>query len=137
MWYGFVSQNNTLLAKNIVIGATQMSGHSLKLHFCMFERSQGLKDYKRNIIVWTIINFFGIFSISYKFYMFKAWHISKMFLYVQSTQTLKMNKFYFFQMSFFSTKCAPFLLKIGEDFNIDNYTSKRIWINENCLHNQF
>jgi hypothetical protein len=28
------------MGKNIVIGATQMSGHSLKLHFCMFERSQ-------------------------------------------------------------------------------------------------
>jgi hypothetical protein len=27
--------------KNIVEGATQVSGHSLKLHFCMFERSQG------------------------------------------------------------------------------------------------
>jgi hypothetical protein len=25
----------------------------------------------------------------------------------------------FFQMSIFSTKCAPFLLKIGKDFNID------------------
>jgi hypothetical protein len=23
------------------------------------------------------------------------------------------------ETSFFSTKCAPFLLKIGEDFNID------------------
>jgi hypothetical protein len=26
--------------KNIIKGATQASGHSLKLHFCMFERSQ-------------------------------------------------------------------------------------------------
>jgi hypothetical protein len=26
--------------KNIVKGATQMSGHFFKLHFCMFERSQ-------------------------------------------------------------------------------------------------
>jgi hypothetical protein len=40
-------------------------------------------------------------------------------------------------MSFFSTKCAPFLLKIGEDFNIDDYKGKNIWTNENCLYNQF
>jgi hypothetical protein len=26
--------------KNTINGATQVSGHSLKLHFCMFERSQ-------------------------------------------------------------------------------------------------
>ncbi len=26
----------------------------------------------------------------------------------------------FFSMSFFNTKCAPFLLKIEEDFNIDD-----------------
>jgi hypothetical protein len=29
------------VSKNIVKGATQLSGHSLKLHFGMFERSQG------------------------------------------------------------------------------------------------
>jgi len=29
-----------LLGKNIVKGATQVSGHSFNLHFCMFERSQ-------------------------------------------------------------------------------------------------
>jgi len=27
-------------------------------------------------------------------------------------------------MSFFSTKCAPFLLKVGEDFNIDDEKGK-------------
>ncbi len=32
---------STHLGKIIVIGVTQVSGHSLKLHFCMFERSQG------------------------------------------------------------------------------------------------
>jgi hypothetical protein len=42
-----------------------------------------------------------------------------MFLHVQSTQTLKVAVL-FFQTSFFSTKCAPFILKIGEDFNIDD-----------------
>jgi len=43
-----------------------------------------------------------------------------MILHVQSTQTSKMNSPYFFQMSFFPTKCAPFFLKIEEYFNIDD-----------------
>jgi len=43
-----------------------------------------------------------------------------MFLYVQSTQTLRADNPRFFQMSFFYTKCALFLLKIGDDFNIDD-----------------
>jgi hypothetical protein len=47
-----------------------------------------------------------------------------MILHVQSIQTLRMDSSYFFQTSFFSTKCAPFLLKIGEDFNIDNLKAK-------------
>jgi hypothetical protein len=52
--------------------------------------------------------------------MLKAWCKSKKKLQVQSTQTLKVDSFYFFQTSFISTKCAPFLLKIEEDFNIDD-----------------
>jgi hypothetical protein len=47
----------------------------------------------------------------------------------QITQTLKVNNPYFFQMFFSSTKCAPILLKIKEDFiklNIDNWKGKRI-----------
>jgi hypothetical protein len=32
----------TLMGKIIVKGATQVNGHSLKLHFCMFEKSQGI-----------------------------------------------------------------------------------------------
>jgi hypothetical protein len=31
-----------------------------------------------------------------------------------------MDNSYFFQMSFFPTKFAPFFLKIGEDFNIND-----------------
>jgi hypothetical protein len=31
---------NDPLKVNTVIGTTQMSGHSLTLHFCMFEKSQ-------------------------------------------------------------------------------------------------
>jgi hypothetical protein len=64
--------------------------------------------------------FFGIFSIDDKVYMFKVWHKSKMFLNVQNTQTSKMDNPCFFQTPFFSTKYAPFLLKIEEDFNIDD-----------------
>jgi uncharacterized metal-binding protein len=43
-----------------------MNRHSIKLHFCMFERSQ------RKIIVWIVIKNFGIFFINCKVYMFKS-----------------------------------------------------------------
>jgi hypothetical protein len=52
--------------------------------------------------------------------MLKNWHKSKMFLHVQNTQTLRVNNFYLFLDVFFSTKCPSFLLKIEEDFNIDD-----------------
>jgi len=42
-----------------------MNGHSLKLHFCMFEISQGWHNSLDYI-------FLGILSINYKVYMFKA-----------------------------------------------------------------
>jgi len=48
-----------------------------------------------------------------------------------------MDNLYIFQMSFFPTKCAPFLLKVGEDFNIDDYKGKRTWINGIFLLNHF
>jgi len=44
-----------------------------------------------------------------------------MFLHVQSTQTLRVDSPYFLLFFFSPTKCPPFLLKIGEDFNIDDY----------------
>jgi hypothetical protein len=37
---GFVGVNFNDEGKNIIKEATQMSAHSLKLHFCTFERSQ-------------------------------------------------------------------------------------------------
>jgi hypothetical protein len=52
--------------------------------------------------------------------MLKNWHKSKMFLRVQSIQTLRVDNLHFFQISFFYIKCAPFILKIKEDFNIDD-----------------
>jgi hypothetical protein len=36
-------------------------------------------------------------------------------------------------MPFFSTKCALILLKIENDFNIDNLKGKRIWIDKFCF----
>jgi hypothetical protein len=49
-----------------------------------------------------------------------------MFLHVQNTQTSKVdNPFFFFSIVFSSTKCATFLLKIGEDFNVDDYKGKK------------
>jgi hypothetical protein len=38
--------------KIAVKGATQVSGHSLKPHFCMFEKSQG----KYNSLDWNIFH---------------------------------------------------------------------------------
>jgi len=78
----------------------------------------------------------GIVSINYNFYMLKAWHKSKIFLHVQNTQTSKVGGF-FFQTSFFPTKCSPFLLKIGEDFNIDDYKGKWTWVNEFLIYKWF
>jgi hypothetical protein len=43
-----------------------------------------------------------------------------MFLHVQNIQTSRVDNPKNFQMSFFYTKCAPFFLKIEEDFNIDD-----------------
>jgi len=60
-----------------------------------------LKDHKGSIIVWIVIIVFGIFSINHKVYMFKAWHESKMFFHVQSTQTCRMDNLYFFKHLFF------------------------------------
>jgi hypothetical protein len=54
------------MGKITVKGTTQMSGHSLKLHICMFERSQG----KHHSL--DCHNFLGIFSINFKFYMLKT-----------------------------------------------------------------
>jgi hypothetical protein len=101
-----------------------MSEHSLKLHFCMFEKSQE----KHNSL--DCHKIFQIFFINCKVYVLKVWHKSKKKLHVQSTQTSKVYRLCFFQMSLFFTKCAPFLLKIGEDFNIDDLKGKRTWIND-------
>jgi hypothetical protein len=91
-----------------------VSGHSLKLHFCMSEKSH----VKHNNL--DCHNFLGIFFSNCKVYMLIASYKLKMFSHVQSIQTLKMHSPYFFSNILFSTKCAPFLLKFRNDFNIDN-----------------
>jgi hypothetical protein len=79
----------------------------------MFERLKG-----RHISLDCHNNFWNI-SINYKVYMLKAWHKSIMFSHVQNIQTLILENLCFKQ-PFFSTKCAPFLRNIGNDFNIDD-----------------
>jgi hypothetical protein len=51
-------QDQQQRGKNIVKRATQVHGHSLKLNFCLFERSQG----KHNSLDCHTV--FGIFSIN-------------------------------------------------------------------------
>jgi hypothetical protein len=62
---GFVGVNSNDEGNNIVKEATQVNGHSLKLHFSMFKRSQ----VKHNSL--DCHNFFGMFSINCNVYMFK------------------------------------------------------------------
>jgi hypothetical protein len=64
--------------------------------------------------------FLEYFSLITKFTCSKLDTNKKMCLHVQSIETLRMDNPCFFQTSFFSTKCAPLLLKIGEDFNVDD-----------------
>ncbi len=73
--------------KNIVKGTTQISGHSLKLHFYMFERSQS----KHNNL--NCHDFFWNIFHQCKIYMYKIWYNSKMFVHVESIQTSKMDSF--------------------------------------------
>jgi hypothetical protein len=43
----------------------------------------------------------------------------------KNIQILEVDNFCFFQMFFFFTKCAPFLLKIKEDFKINDYKGQK------------
>ncbi len=81
--------------KMTIKGTTQVNEQSLKLHFFMFERSQG----KHNSL--NCHNFLGIFFINCKVYMLKVWHKSKKFLYIQNIQTSRVDNPCFFQTSFF------------------------------------
>jgi len=91
-----------------------VSGHSLKLHFCMFKRSKGkhnsLNCYKKNLEYFPFVTKFTCskFDMNQKcFFMFKTLKLVKWTILI-------------FSNIFFSTKCAAFLLKIEEDFIIDD-----------------
>ncbi len=79
-----------------------------------------LKNKKGNIIVWIVINVFEIFFIDCKVYMFKAWHKAQIFFTCSKHSNFENGQSLFFSNVFFYTKCAPFLLKIGKQFNIDD-----------------
>jgi hypothetical protein len=76
---------------------------------CIFVR---LKNHKGNIIIWIVIISFGIFSTNYKVYMFKVWHKLKFFCIFKAFKLREWTILVFSNVLFFSTKCAPFLLKI-------------------------
>jgi hypothetical protein len=58
----------TQKGKNVIKRTIEVSGHSLKLYFCMCKITQ----VKHNSL--DCHNFFGISFINYKIYMFKTWH---------------------------------------------------------------
>jgi hypothetical protein len=111
---GDVKKMQQILLHETIKRATQVYGHFLKLHFCMFKKSQG----KHNSLD-CHKSFWNIFHLIENFICSNLTQI-KCFLHIQSIQTFNVDRPYFFEMSFFSTKCAPFLLKIGEDFNIND-----------------
>jgi hypothetical protein len=112
------------VGKITVKRATQMSGHSLKLHFCMFEKLQG----KHNTLDCHF--FLEYFPIIAKFTCSKL-DTNEKKLACSKHSNFKNEQSFFFQTSFLSTKCAPFLLKIEKDFNIDdlffNNPFEHIW----------
>jgi hypothetical protein len=59
-------KHHPFMGKITIKGAIQVNGHSLKLHFYMFERSQ----MKHNNLDYD--NVFGVFSINCKVYMLKV-----------------------------------------------------------------
>jgi hypothetical protein len=74
------------MGKIIVKRVTQVNGHSLKLHFCMFERSQG----KHNI--WIVISFLEYFPSIAKFKVHaQSLTQIKMFLHVQNILISKVD----------------------------------------------
>ncbi len=109
-----------------------MSGHSLKLHFCMFERSQ----VKHNSLdchnfVWNIFHYLqSLHSQSLT-------QIINMFACLKHSNLESGQSLFFFSNVLFSIKCASFLLKFVKDFNIDHYKGKRTWTDENCFYNRF
>jgi hypothetical protein len=99
------------------------------LHFCIFERSQGKHN---NLDSHNFLEYFPLiakFTFSKLdtnqicFFMFKA-------LKPWEWTPFLSNVFFFYQM-------CIILLKIGEDFNIEDYKDKRTWTDENWFYHPF
>jgi hypothetical protein len=91
-----------------------VSGHSLKLHLCMFEKSQG----NHNNLDYHIF-FLEYFLLIAKFTCSKL-DTNQFFFVCSKHSNFENGQFVFFSNVLFFTKCAPFLLKIGKDFNIND-----------------
>jgi hypothetical protein len=92
-----------------------VSGHSLKIAFCMFKRSQGKHNSSD-----CHKSFWNIFHLIAKFICSKLTQINFCFSYSKHSNLQSGQTLYIFQMSFFPNKCTPFLLKIGEYLNIND-----------------
>jgi hypothetical protein len=91
------------MGKNMVKGATQVSGHFLKLHFCMFERSQ----MKHNNL--DCHNFLGnIFSLIAKITCSKLHTNQKCFCMFKTLKPQKWIVFVFFKHPFSYQMCNIF-----------------------------
>ncbi len=83
-----------------------MSGLSLKLHFCMFEKWQ----VRHNSL--DCHNFLKHFPLIAKFTCSKFDTNEKCFCTFKALKPQEWTILVFFQMSFFYTKCAPFLWEL-------------------------
>jgi len=85
-----------------------VNGHSLKLHFCIFERSQvkhkSLDCYK---------------FLKNNFHQLQSLHVQSLTQIKNVFTCSKHSSFKSGQSFFFSIKRAPFLLKIQDAFKID------------------
>jgi hypothetical protein len=79
-----------------------------------------LKNHKGSIIIWIVIIVLKHFPLIAKFTCSKLDTNIKKNCMFKELEPQKWIVRVFFQTSFFSTKCAPFLLKIENDFNIDD-----------------
>jgi hypothetical protein len=83
------------MGKNTIKRVIQVNGHSLKLHLCMFDKSQ-MKHNSLDCqnVFWNIFHQLQILHA-------KSLTQINFFLHVQSTQTSKMDNPWFFQTSVF------------------------------------
>jgi hypothetical protein len=109
-----------------------VSGHSLKLHFCMFERS---KVKQSSLNCWE--KFVIFFPLIAKFTSSKFDKNKKCFFMFKTLKPQEWTIIVFFKCPFFFNKCAPFHLKIGEDFKHWWLKGTKTLIDEICFYNPF